>query len=557
MTITIADYITQSLYRLGIKKIYGVAGDFNLPYLESLENSDIQFIGNCNEYNTSIATDGYARINGIGALVITYGVGDLPALSGVAGAYAEYVPIVVISGVPPLHAITSGSILHHTTADGNYDNILNCMKEFTVAQARITPENAVNEINRVLRTCWQEKRPVYLQLPSDICLCQVDVPDIFPDLQQLIKPNQSQLHQATKYLIDKINHSQRPLIIIDILAQRHQITPLLELFITKTNIPFILVARSRFMVDETLPSYLGTYLGLSSQPHLLDYINKADCIIEFGVFINDFDSSHFKNKYRSDEAIKFLPYALHHENNHYYNFHWSHLLNELNKNTEINYFDHQFSIKQPISIKTEVTDSPLTADYFWPRVADFIQDDDVVIVDSGTSSFTLLKMEISSSITLISQLHWGAIGFCLPAALGVIQASPNKRHLLFVGDGAFQVTAQELSTLLRLKLKPIIFLINNDGYLIERLILGQNSSYNDIMPWKYHQLLDVFADTNSFQTFVIDNQLELDNRLNRLNRLGTPDKLTFIELKFDRMDALAAAKSIGKNIADYDYGSYQ
>ena len=549
MKITIADYITQSLFRLGIRIIYGVPGDYNLPYLESLENNDIQFIGNCNEYNASIAADGYARVSGMGALVTTYGVGDLPALSGVAGAYAEFVPIVVISGAPPLHAITSGSILHHTT--DNYDNVLNCMREFTVAQARITPENAVSEIDRILQTCWREKRPVYLQLPSDICFALIDAPALFPNLQQLVKPDLSQLQAATEYLINKINYSKYPLIIIDILTQRHQITLLLELFISKTNIPFVLLARSKLMVNESLPSYLGTYLGLGSPTSLLDYMNKSDCIIEFGVFINDFDSSHFKHKYNSDEVIKISPYAFQHKNLHYYNFHWSHLLNELNKSTEINNFYYQFSRSQPILTQSEITSCPLTADYFWPRAADFIQANDVVIVDTGTASFSLLKMAISPAATVISQLHWGAIGFCLPAALGVIQASPDKRHLLFVGDGAFQVTGQELSTLLRLKLKPIIFLINNDGYLIERLILGVNSSYNDIMPWQYHQLLDVFSDTNNFQSFVIDNQLALHNLL---NQLGTPDKLTFIELKFDRMDTLAAAHTVGQNIAEYDYG---
>jgi indolepyruvate decarboxylase len=166
---TIGDYLLSRLFELGIRHIFGVPGDFNLWFLEqTIKYSKIAFVGCCNELNAAYAADGYSRMAGISALATTYGVGELAAISGVAGAYAEHVPVVCITGAPPLSAIEKRVLLHHTMADGNYTKMLNCYKEFTVAYACLTPSNARSEIDRVLRACWIEQRPVYLQLPSDV-----------------------------------------------------------------------------------------------------------------------------------------------------------------------------------------------------------------------------------------------------------------------------------------------------------------------------------------------------------------------------------------------------
>ena len=143
MSVSIGQYLLARLSELGVQHMFGVPGDFNLWFLErAISEGAINFVGCCNELNAAYAADGNARLSGISALATTYGVGELAALSGVAGAYAERVPIVCITGAPPLSAMREGALLHHTLADGNYDNMLNCYREFTVAQARIEPANA-------------------------------------------------------------------------------------------------------------------------------------------------------------------------------------------------------------------------------------------------------------------------------------------------------------------------------------------------------------------------------------------------------------------------------
>jgi len=185
--ITIGNYLLKRLYEIGVRHLIGVPGDFNLSFLEQLLDFDgVEWIGACNELNASYAADGYARMKGIAALLVTYGVGDLSALNGIAGAYAEHVPVICISGIPPLHAIHRREILHHTTGTGDFGDVMTCLSQFTSAQARITPANAAVEIDRMLSTCLREKRPVYLQLPSDISYLEIDAPQ-WP-LEMRVKP---------------------------------------------------------------------------------------------------------------------------------------------------------------------------------------------------------------------------------------------------------------------------------------------------------------------------------------------------------------------------------
>ena len=165
----IGDFLLRRLQEVGIQHIFGVPGDYNLGLMQQLEDrGEPTWIGNCNELNASYATDAYARINGIGAMSVTHGVGTLSAVNGIAGAYSEHVPVILISGSLPLRAVQRGDLMHHTLIDREKGNLFRMFAEITEAQARLTPENAATEIDRLILTAWRRKRPVYLELPSDI-----------------------------------------------------------------------------------------------------------------------------------------------------------------------------------------------------------------------------------------------------------------------------------------------------------------------------------------------------------------------------------------------------
>src|SRR5215475_5083309 len=175
--VTIGDFLLRRLEEAGIQHLFGVPGDYNLALLQQLEDADsLKWIGTCNELNASYAADGYARLNGLGALLVTNGVGALSAINGVAGSYSEHVPVICIAGSIPLRSIDRGLGMHHTMADGTWDHFLDAFATVTAAQARLTPRNAASEIDRLIVTAWQEKLPVYMELPSDIAYLDIEVP---------------------------------------------------------------------------------------------------------------------------------------------------------------------------------------------------------------------------------------------------------------------------------------------------------------------------------------------------------------------------------------------
>lgn len=228
MKTTIGHFLFARLKQIGIAHVLGVPGDFNLQLLEQVaEVEGIEFVGTCNELNAAYAADGYARSNSVSALLTTYGVGDLSALCGIAGAYAERVPVICISGVPPLFAISNRLRVHHSQVEGNFDDVMICAAQFTIAQTRLTPSNAVEEIDRVLRACWRERCPVYIQVPSNISYLTIEAPETPLDVS-LPESDPERLELAVARIVAMLKSATRPAMLIDIDADRAGVAANLE-----------------------------------------------------------------------------------------------------------------------------------------------------------------------------------------------------------------------------------------------------------------------------------------------------------------------------------------
>src|SRR5262249_36808510 len=174
----IGDFLLRRLKEAGVRHLFGVPGDYNLELLQQLQDTGtLKWIGTCSELNASHAADGYARLNGLGALLVTNGVGALSAINGVAGSYSEHVPVFCIAGSIPLRSIDRSLGMHHTMGDGTYHQFLGAFAQVTAAQARITPRNAFMETDGLILTACREKLPVYLELPSDIAYLDIEVPE--------------------------------------------------------------------------------------------------------------------------------------------------------------------------------------------------------------------------------------------------------------------------------------------------------------------------------------------------------------------------------------------
>ena len=263
---TIGEFLLRRIQEAGVEHIFGVPGDYNLELMQQLEDrGEPKWIGNCNELNASYATDAYARLNGIGAMIVTNGVGALSAINGIAGAYSEHVPVICVCGSIPRKAIQRGDLMHHTLADREKGNFYRAFAEVTIAQAQIVPENAVLEIDRLILTAWRRKLPVYLELPSDIAYLEVDVPA--ERLMLTMVPSDADRLQACANLIlTRLKSSKSPALLLDLDTERFRVCDQIGKLADKFQMNVAVMSTSKGAFPETSPLFAGMYAGLGSSP---------------------------------------------------------------------------------------------------------------------------------------------------------------------------------------------------------------------------------------------------------------------------------------------------
>ncbi|MEU6646903.1 thiamine pyrophosphate-binding protein [Saccharomonospora sp. NPDC046836] len=545
---TVGDFLLRRLREAGIAHLFGVAGDFNLEFLLQMEDGgDFVWVGNCNELNAAYAADGYARLNGLSGLVVTQGVGAWSAINGVAGAYSEHVPVVCVCGSLPLKSLDRGLLMHHTTADTDYDSVLRGYAQVTAAQTRLTPRNAAAEIDRLILTAWQRKLPVYLELPSDIAYLNVEVPA--EPLELAMPPSDPErLRTCADSIVARLASARSPAILMDLDADRFGVSGELEEIAGKLQIPIAAINTAKGVIDETNPHFLGLYAGVGSKPDVRDAVETSDGLLAVGVRRVDTTSGGFNDALPAEridargDSVDIGP-------DNYQAVYLKELLRRVADSVPS---------RQPVSRRmadetheptTTVPSGPLTQAAYWAMIQDFVREGDVLIAEDGTSEAGGWGLQLPPRCSFITQAVWGSIGYTVGSVLGTLLAAPERRHLLFVGDGSFQLTAQEVSTMLRHDLKPIIFLINNGGYTVERTICGKDGHFNDVANWAYAELPKVLHPGTTARTFVVRTTAELQEAL-----AAPHDSMIFIEAVMDKYDAPQAVIDAGHGMAEVDYG---
>jgi indolepyruvate decarboxylase len=548
----IGDFLLRRLEEAGVRHLFGVPGDYNLELLQQLQDTGtLKWIGTCSELNASYAADGYARLNGLSALLVTNGVGALSAINGIGGSYSEHVPVICIAGSIPLRSIDRGLGMHHTMADGSFDHFLDAYTHVTAAHARLTPRNAVTEIDRLILTAWREKLPVYMELPSDIAYLEIEVPAA-PLMLVNTPSDPERLRSCIAAVAGRLSAAKSPAILVDADADRFGVAPDLMALAEKMQIPMAVINAAKAVIDETFPHYLGIYNGKESAPHVREAIETSDCLLSIAyrpieVTTGDFTAS--------------LPANTIHARGHSVDVgednYQAVTLKEVLKGVIDAVRQVRNRAQRPVAATVAGADADgsradpsakLTQAAYWQAMQGYLREGDVLYVDNGTS-FVLLGLKLPPNCTFIGSVNWGSIGYSVGALLGALTAAPHRRHLLFVGDGSFQVTAQELSTILRHDHKPVIFLINNGGYTIERGYLGKTETYNDIANWAYADLPKVFRRDTSARSFVVRSSRDLQEALSAPN-----DTMILVESIMDPHDALAPIMNSSNKGADLDYG---
>lgn len=545
--ITIIEYLLQRLKELGVDTIFGVPGDYNLRILDYIEeDKNIQWIGTCNELNSAYACDGYARIKGCGAVLTTFGVGELSAINGIAGSYTEFVPVVIITGMPALSVQKRKAIVHHTLRAEDFCVFANIYRNVTVSSTQLNKVNACSEIDRVLRDCWIQKRPVYIGIPEDIVDELVLPPSNALDLSYPLSDPET-VKECVSQIASLIKHSTKPVFLIDICALRHPIKPLIDKLINLTGIPIATMAMGKGLINESHPQFIGQYFGKYGDNNVRRQIENSDCIITIGTLLTDFNTGKFTINFNVNVTVEIHSRYVKFEHAIYPDIYYDAVLPELIKLLEG--YKYQNKINKSAKVKAPKKGTHLTQEYFWYRIEKFLPENAIILAEIGTSLFGTKDIQLPDNSRYISQLLWGSIGYTFAALLGASIADRKSQAILFEGDGAFQMTAQELSSMIRNKLNPIIFLLNNDGYTIERVIRGINRKYNDIQKWNYVKFAQSFGE--KIFTSKVRTQEELESLLVELPR--HKNKLRFVEIVMDRMDTPITLKKMLANKFESDF----
>jgi TPP-dependent 2-oxoacid decarboxylase len=522
----IADHLVRRLQEIGVGRLFCVPGDYTLALLDHFLPSPIALVGTCNELNAAYAADGYARVHGVGALSVTYGVGGLSALNGVAGSFAERVPVVVVTGGPS-RAQRGKGMVHHMP--GEYTAQLECYSPVT-AGARIieNAQYAAQQIDDLLILCLHEKRPVYIELPTDVLGLECGEPG---PLEIAPMPGSPLiLKKAVAEAVKRLERAQRPVLLSGVEVLRYHLEDKVERLCRRSGIPFGTGLLGKSSVDESAPGFFGVYQGGLSRPEVQAMVDGSDALLILGGWIADSSTGGFTHGGDVKDVISANVGKIR-------------IGERTAEPVALDAFIDALTDALPEKPHTATAlpsprvygQSPyvaekgraLTMARFMDRLQAFLDKDTLLLAETGDALFWSAEMQMPAVGSYVCQGYYLSIGYAVPAALGLSLAAPGKRVIALVGDGAFQMSGQELSTIVRQGLRPIVFVLNNDGYAIERAI--HDGPYNEIAPWKYHRMTEVVGGRG--YDVKTENELEA-----ALAAASESRELSLIEVHVDRSD---------------------
>jgi indolepyruvate decarboxylase len=537
---TLIQHVLSQLHSVGITAVFGVPGDYAFPINSAIcEDERFRWIGSSNELNAAYAADGYARVKGFSAICTTQGAGELSAINGIAAGYAERVPIFHIVGMESTKARTNGLAMHHTLAAGRYDTFFEMADAVVCARAVLTPENCVAETRRLIAMALYERRPVYIGIPADYAAAQIDISSsVLPFTPPRTDP--IALEEAINAIIARLANAETACMLPGIFLARYGLHDKALALLNASGLPFATMIMDKSIFDETHPAYLGMYFGHLINEETWKFIENCDCVLALAVLFADSSSGSGTGRVNPSNLIEIMPHSISVGATVFEHVEMKDVIQELTK--RLPRYTGSMGPKQtdapPFPLPQIEENAPLTADYLYARWNQFLKPGDSVLAEWGTLLIGLAMMRLPAGARFHNDTLWSSIGWATPAAFGVALAHPADRVILFTGDGAHQMTAQEVSQIARQKLKPIIFVLNNDAYMIERLTGGLLSSYyNDLAPWDYQALAKSLGCSDWF-TVKVRTPRELDQALKQAEKCSTG---AYIEVIVDKNVALPTA----------------
>ena len=475
----LAEQLLRALKQRGATEVFGIPGDFALPLFREIErNRVLPLITLSHEPAVGFAADAASRMRGgLGVAAVTYGAGAFNLVNAVAGAYAERVPLVVLSGAPAAHEAASGYLLHHQVK--TLDSQSRLFRELTVDQARLDDaRSAPEQIARVLDTALRASRPVYLEIPRDmpgVACAEVPVtPAHVPDADALAA--------CADEVLQRLRGAGRPVLMAGDEIRRYGLEARVAELARRLDIPVVTSFMGRGLLTGTDLPLRGTYLGLAGDPAVSAEVEGSDALLLLGVIVSDTNFAVSAKRIDLRHAIQAIEGRVVIAHHVYPDVPLAALIDALLERVPLPRTLQRVPQRAATLAPLVADDAAITPQDIAAADDDLLRQHGPMPLASDIGDCLFTAMEISPT-ALIAPGYYATMGYGVPAALG-LQVATGQRPLVLVGDGAFQMTGWELGNAARLGLDPIVLVFNNAGWEMLRAF-EPGQAFNELSRWDF------------------------------------------------------------------------
>jgi len=530
----LAAHLFELLYEQGVRHAFGLPGDFALTLFDALAESPLEIVVMTHEPCVGFAADAYSRVRGLGVAVVTYGVGALNMVNSVAQAYAEKSPLVVISGGPGVRERREHELLHHKVK--TFESQWRVYQEVT-AYATIldNPLTADAEIHKALDIALTFKRPVYLEIPRDMVMAEIEELPYTP--QPVKRTDRGALLEAVSETVKMLNDAQSPVLLVDVEVHRFGLQTQVVELAERLGVPVCSTLLGKSAFPEHHPQYIGVYNGEAGDPRVRDIVESSDCLLMLGAFLTDINLGMFtanidpcRTVLANSERVRIR----HHE---YSNVEFVSFVQELCQSPDLLHRDPSWIV--PMQPRVQPCDGLLTMSGVLYELNAFIDDETLMVTDVGDPMFAAIDIKTHEGTSFLCPAYYASMGFAIPGAVGAALGDPFRRVVVLVGDGAFLMTGMELLTIKRLGLNPIILVLNNRGYTSLRTMGHQQATYLHQFPEvDFAQLATTFGGVG----FVVETAEQLRLALAKAKELPT---FSVLDIRLRPDDVSPALQRLG------------
>jgi indolepyruvate decarboxylase len=477
----LTESLLHALVDHGARQIFGIPGDFALPYFRIIEQTGILPLHTLShEPGVGFAADAAARVQGgIGVAAVTYGAGALNMINAVAAAYAEKSPLVVLSGGPGLGESQSGLLLHHQAK--TLDSQFRIFQEITCDQVRLDDAaRAPADIARVLGSCVRNSLPVYIEIPRDMVArpC-APVPREAPRAVDA-----DALAACVDEILGRLRAARAPVLMAGIEVRRFGLEDKVAELSRRLGIPVVTSFMGRGLLADHDAPLMGTYMGLAGLPEVSALVEDSDGLFLVGVIISDTNFAVSGKHIDLRHTIQALEARVTMGYHTYADIPLDALVDGLL--AQVPPAETHFSVDRPaFPHGLQADEATIAPADIACAVNDLMAEHGKLPIasDMGDCLFTAMDIEHTA---LVAPGYYATMGFGVPAGLGV-QAATGQRPLILVGDGAFQMTGWELGNCRRYGWDPIVLLFNNASWEMLRTFQPE-SGFNDLDDWGFAQM---------------------------------------------------------------------